>query len=277
MAEWTPEATDYLDGYLKQVRAFARRSGEDAEEIASGLREHILDKVSERAPSIVTLDAIRQILKDVGRPEDLIATLEPKVDTTMPLGEDDTYERSDQVAHSTESPAEGPNLVRRVGCIFAWALAFTCAAVVVGIACYAAYVHHEQSEKLAAEEKAVARLREIAREELKYLNEKKVDSDGDGIPDFATLEQLTGDPVAADVMRTSVDGYTIKIMLEASSKNHGKAGFHCAANPSYALSTTTRAVFISDDGRIQYGVLPNLWGQKGFWERLVDTFHREIF
>ena len=35
MSNWTPEAREYLDGYLAQVRALVRQSGEDAEETAA--------------------------------------------------------------------------------------------------------------------------------------------------------------------------------------------------------------------------------------------------
>ncbi|MCC6794634.1 MAG: DUF1559 domain-containing protein [Candidatus Hydrogenedentes bacterium] len=72
MAEWTPEATDYLDGYLKQVRALARGAGEDGEEIASGLREHIIEKTERESGPLVTLNVLRRALAEVGTPEVIV-------------------------------------------------------------------------------------------------------------------------------------------------------------------------------------------------------------
>ncbi|MCC6155276.1 MAG: DUF1559 domain-containing protein [Candidatus Hydrogenedentes bacterium] len=72
MAEWTPEATDYLDGYLKQVRALARGTGEDGDEIASGLREHIIEKTERESGPLVTLDVLRRALAEVGTPEVIV-------------------------------------------------------------------------------------------------------------------------------------------------------------------------------------------------------------
>ncbi len=72
MAEWTPEATDYLEGYLKQVRALAQSSGEDAEEIVSGLRDHITTKAEQESGALITLSALRQTLAAVGSPESIV-------------------------------------------------------------------------------------------------------------------------------------------------------------------------------------------------------------
>ena len=72
MTEWTPEATEYLDGYLKQVRALARGAGEDGEEITSGLREHITEKTEREAGPLVTLDILRRALAEMGTPEAIV-------------------------------------------------------------------------------------------------------------------------------------------------------------------------------------------------------------
>jgi hypothetical protein len=74
MTEWTPEATDYLEGYLQMVGALARAQGEDADDITAGLREHINAKLEESAGPIITLDALRRVLAEVGSPEQILAT-----------------------------------------------------------------------------------------------------------------------------------------------------------------------------------------------------------
>jgi len=69
MAEWTPEARDYLEGYLRQVSALARQQGDDADEIVSELRGHIQREAEEAAGVMVTLDVLRKTLSAIGTPE----------------------------------------------------------------------------------------------------------------------------------------------------------------------------------------------------------------
>lgn len=73
MAEWTPEATEYLEGYLKQVRALARGTGEDGDDVAAGLREHIVEKTEREAGPLITLEVLRRVLAVVGTPETIVA------------------------------------------------------------------------------------------------------------------------------------------------------------------------------------------------------------
>ena len=74
MAEWTPEAREYLDGYLKQVCALARGAGEDGDDIAAGLRDHVTAKTVDEAGPLVTLEVLRRILAEIGSPEAIIET-----------------------------------------------------------------------------------------------------------------------------------------------------------------------------------------------------------
>jgi len=81
MAEWTPEARDYLDGYLRQVSALARSQGDDGDDIAAGLREHITNEVEADATSLVTVEQLRKTLAHVGSPEQVVSpdfTLAPR-------------------------------------------------------------------------------------------------------------------------------------------------------------------------------------------------------
>ncbi len=69
MAEWTPEAGEYLDGYLHQVAALVRQQGDDAEDIVDGLRDHITREAESSAGAMVTLDMLRKTLAVIGTPE----------------------------------------------------------------------------------------------------------------------------------------------------------------------------------------------------------------
>ena len=73
MTKWTDDATEYLEGYLRQVSALARRNGDDVDEIVSGLREHIEQKASTGGVTSVDLDLLLEVLNEVGSPSDVMA------------------------------------------------------------------------------------------------------------------------------------------------------------------------------------------------------------
>jgi len=77
MNEWTPEAEDYLEGYLQQVGALARHQGDDAEEIAAELRDHIVRETEGDAGTLVTLDHLQKALATVGTPEQVTSVDSP--------------------------------------------------------------------------------------------------------------------------------------------------------------------------------------------------------
>lgn len=72
MAEWTDDAREYLDGYLRQVAALARRNGDDADEIVDGLREHVEHKATLGGAARVDVDLLIEVLREVGSPSDVI-------------------------------------------------------------------------------------------------------------------------------------------------------------------------------------------------------------
>lgn len=77
MSEWTEEARDYLEGYLRQVGALARHQDDDAEEIVGELRAHIEREAEEEAGAMVTLDHLRKTLAAIGTPEQVLESDTP--------------------------------------------------------------------------------------------------------------------------------------------------------------------------------------------------------
>ena len=73
MAEWTQDAYEYLDGYLTQVSALAKRQGDDAEEIVSGLRDHIAQECESRSGDMVGIDELLAALAVIGSPEEVVS------------------------------------------------------------------------------------------------------------------------------------------------------------------------------------------------------------
>ncbi len=73
MAEWTSDAKEYLEGYLRQVAALARSQGDDGDDIAAGLREHITNEVEADATNLVTVEHIRKLIASLGTPEQVVS------------------------------------------------------------------------------------------------------------------------------------------------------------------------------------------------------------
>lgn len=74
MVEWTSDAKEYLEGYLRQVAALARSQGDDGDDIAAGLREHITNEAEADATSLVTVEQVRKIIASVGTPEQVVSS-----------------------------------------------------------------------------------------------------------------------------------------------------------------------------------------------------------
>jgi len=69
MAEWTSDAQEYLDGYLRQVAALARTRGYDADGIVGELQTHIVDEAEHAAGPLVMMEHLRKVLVTLGTPE----------------------------------------------------------------------------------------------------------------------------------------------------------------------------------------------------------------
>ncbi len=75
MADWTQDATDYLEGYLEQVAALARHQGDDADDIITGLRDHIHCEAGNSTDENVDIDVLVNVLTTIGTPKE-VASLE---------------------------------------------------------------------------------------------------------------------------------------------------------------------------------------------------------
>jgi len=85
MAEWTTEAREYLDGYLKQVSVLVRKQRGDANEVVSGLRDHISNDVGSTGTATVSLDQLLDVLQRLGSPESVAALDLESLQLTPPL------------------------------------------------------------------------------------------------------------------------------------------------------------------------------------------------
>jgi hypothetical protein len=77
MDKWSREAEALLASYLSEVRRLAESQGEDAGDIVSNLREHIVCEVEAGCPELVTEEHVKRIIAQVGAPEDVVEVTEP--------------------------------------------------------------------------------------------------------------------------------------------------------------------------------------------------------
>jgi prepilin-type processing-associated H-X9-DG protein len=77
MAEWTDEATAYINGYLKQVEALATHQGVDADSLINRLRKHIGNNIQPSAEGVVDMSALSAVLSKIGSPEQIVNANNP--------------------------------------------------------------------------------------------------------------------------------------------------------------------------------------------------------
>ena len=87
MAEWTSDAQEYLEGYLRQVAALARSRRNEADEVVGELQKYIVKEAETAAGPLVTIDHLRGVLNAIGSPEQVagvelppppLVTVQPK-------------------------------------------------------------------------------------------------------------------------------------------------------------------------------------------------------
>lgn len=249
MNSWTPEAREYLEGYLLQVRAFALRDGEDAEDIASALREHVECEAAGAGDTLVSLDILRRILATVGSPEE--------VGSQQAL----LVARKANEARAPASPAAGaashqPEPVARsrgVSCLALVIIALvailllvlTVVALVAGSRTeYPAQT--TESRQQAARTQALEALEAIDRAEQAALTLPGADIDGDDVPDYADRHRLQEIGTCASRLKGD---YVLNLETTPSGANGGKPTYRCEAVP--VNSGSMEHFFIDQTGKIQ--------------------------
>ncbi|MBX7259735.1 MAG: hypothetical protein K1Y02_25490 [Candidatus Hydrogenedentes bacterium] len=281
MSEWTPDAREYLDGYLAQVRVLARQDGEDGDEIAAELREHIEREAEESSGSVVTLEQLRKVLATVGRPEQILSEgsllARTNADTSS-LGEDhsvppfgaDTRPVS-QGNVQTAFPPE--RRTRRSGCWVILAGLFLFVLLGVAFWVFSANLQWNQMKnaKMYADERQVIQsLRDIFEGERRYLEEQAKDEDGDGVPDYATISELSKlQFIHFNYSQEAYGNYIFNLKLTHSAKT-GTPSFLCEATPlfeeypkSFTIDETGEVRITSTKGSSKRTVVPGEAEQLG--------------
>lgn len=244
MSEWTPDAREYLDGYLAQVRVLARQDGEDGDEIAAELREHIEREAEESSGAVVTLEQLRRVLAAVGTPEQILsegsllarasaeASSLGKDPAAPPIGADGRRVSEGNVR--TALPLE--RRTRRSGCWIVLAGLFLFVLIGIAFWVFSASLRWSQMQQgriYADEKRIIQALRDIAEGQSRYLAEQAKDEDGDGVPDYATISELSNHSlIRLNYSEEAYGNYIFNLKLTHSAKT-GTPSFRCEATPLF--------------------------------------------
>ena len=246
MDKWTHETEQALEEYLAEVERLALRKGDDAAEIVSGLREHIIREAEGAAGEVVTLEHVRKVLAAVGTPEMVIGVDEATAREERPAFVPGTRRR--------EATADN-NRARKfmflgVGCL-AWTIGLGIVGMVVSVLlAFLSYVALEvdpairqdlAQEALEQESKAQIRavLTTIFDVQEQFRAERVMDRDGDGVADYGTLEDLHTFAPHIIVDSMAEDGSLENYYYEVVPTDSGKGGnphFLCKVRPKFAKS-----------------------------------------
>jgi hypothetical protein len=262
MSEWTPEAEEYLDGYLAQVRALVRQSGEEVDEIATELRDHIQREAEASAGSVVSLEHLRNTLAVVGTPEQTAST-----DSLLMRSSAESLVRRKELTLNpsvagpeptpqgiAQTPRPLPEKKSRSGCWAAVVGLFLFA--LLGVSLWALVVNFQwrqmQKATIYANVKgAVTALQAICAGEIRFLAESQTDSDGDGVPDYGTISQLFKQGlVQQDYSQEAYCNHVFNLRLTPSAES-GVPTFVCEAVPIFEEFARTFSVDQTGEVRVE--------------------------
>jgi len=249
MAEWTPEATEYLEGYLQQVSALARHQGDDADEIVSELRTHIVQESEDAAGAMVTVDHLRKVMAGVGSPEQVTNPETPFAAPQRPRKED--------VPPAAPAPApavaQPPRARSYSGCWLALAVMVLLAIATPFVLMIAAIaLPNLARSRTQANEAAVAgALKKLAAAQERFLNKAQHDLDGDGVWDYGTLDELREQhlidgELAGGVVRGY--GFTVEVTPSAA---YGAPRYSCTAKPLAQGKSGFRTYSVDETGQVR--------------------------
>lgn len=232
MEKWTAETEQALEDYLAEVEHCALNKGDEAAEIVSSLREHIINETEEIAGEVVTLDHLRRILAAVGTPESVIG-----------VEEKSSGEAEDEIdpAPVTFPPPMGKqDLAKRprtlsVGCVVvAIILGAPVALFLLAIIVLLTFRVSSQADvsKMSLLQNTRNGLHSLANLEEKFKAAKVRDDNDDGIGDYGSLVELNEFDLSTvdSATRRSAYAFTIRVSPGTDST---EPGFLITAAPTW--------------------------------------------
>jgi hypothetical protein len=255
MDKWTADTKQALEDYLREVEQLALQQGDDASEIVSGLRDHIVHEVEHEAGDVVTRDHLNKVLAAVGTPE-MVIGVEAGTENAR-LNQPKTASPPDPPQPRSTEPGAQKFMLAGKGCMF-WAIGL----ILIGPAClvaisilgvFAALVtpsmSRVQMKEVQKEHEAKIRVVLVSILDLQeqYRGQGGNDKDGDGIADYGTLTELhkLAPHIIIDTMvhEGLFDGYLYEISTTHSGED-GEPHFVCKVTPKsgggmYLTAVTT--------------------------------------
>ena len=250
-SEWTPEAREYLEGYLKQVGALARRAGEEPDEITTGLREHIETKLAESAGAIVSLDMLERVLAEVGAPAQVMEAdfSAAKGPTSPPTAPAIPIVRAPSGAAEIPKSNLSGRVLRWVGAIAIMYIIGLAGLSILGMIAAVAIPGLSRSRMSANEAAAANDVRTLIDREETYRSAHTADEINDGVFDYGTLGQLLMPDIA--LHSGTKQGYSYTVTTTPSSPTSGPA-FTIIAKPVEPGRSGHRRYFADESGIIRF-------------------------
>ncbi|MBN2308803.1 MAG: hypothetical protein JXR94_07535 [Candidatus Hydrogenedentes bacterium] len=236
MVEWTPEATEYLDGYLKQVAALARHQEEDVDEIVQDLRDHVVQEAEAASETMITTDRLRRVLAVIGTPEQVSGFESALVGNgegaaTLRGAVDELKRSASAPTPAAGAPHDRP-AKRAMGFVRAFLIAACCLLIGYGIGWLQTRHRLERAYDARAigEVYAMQTVRHLQELEEQFRGAEYIDEDGDGTADYGTLMELMErfDETRVHMNNLSKWGYTLDMHVTPSGVEGGP-GFECIA------------------------------------------------
>lgn len=256
MITWTPEAERVIYGYLNEVSSLAAARGEDGEELHASLLEHIRTEVSERGWDLVTEDQARQLVAQLGAPEDVVgAEPAPPPHVQAPPPPPVPPRAQAPVSPPPAAPRTGTRWLSPVGCLIMVIVGLVTVFVIVPVLgilaaiLLPAFARARYAAEIAEQRAAVeATLRHVAEIQRTFQAEGHVDRDGDGVGDYGTIEELNAryDP---DI-EYDHGGYQIGLTVMYGSAD-SPPDYLCTARPTMEHRYLKRRYWVDATGELQ--------------------------
>jgi len=250
MITWTPEAEQTVYDYLNEVSRLAAIRGENGAELQSNLMEHIRSEVAERGLEFVTEDIAREIVAQLGDPEEIVGE---------PVGAATPPPVPTQAAPPPPATAKrgGMRWFSPPGCLITLVIGLVIAIIIVPImaiitAILLPALSRARLDAQLKHQQTVAQniLSGIVYKEVSFQDNGKVDRNKDGIGDYGTIDQLNA-YFKQDDIPFEEKGYAFHVDVVYGDGTTPPA-FHCTAKPLDTNSHQKTQYYVDQTGVIRY-------------------------
>jgi len=238
MEKWTAETEQALEDYLSEVEHCAWNKGDEAAEIVSGLREHIINETEEVAGEVVTLDHLRRILAAVGTPESVIGVEEKSSDEA----EMDSESKASTIPPPMAKPDHAkPPRNRSCGCLavaIILGVPVAIVVVVIGILLGFRVTSQVETSKISLINRTHEGLYTLAQLEEDFKDVRIRDDNEDGVGDYGSLVELKEFNSNAVQIATQRSAYLFTIKVSPGTN---------LTDPTFVIVASPTSAYLDED------------------------------